>query len=79
MGYSIVGVSKRYCLSQNIPENKIDGYMEHTASLSREFSYKHYKLRLQAEVANLTNEQYDVIKYYPMPGRSWRITGTFKF
>jgi vitamin B12 transporter len=27
----------------------------------------------------LTNEQYDVIKYYPMPGRSWRITGTFKF
>ena len=79
VGYSIVGVSKRYCLSQNIPENKIDGYMEHTASLSREFSFKHYKLQLQAEVANLTNEQYDVIKYYPMPGRSWRIIGTFKF
>lgn len=79
IGYSIVGVSKRYCLSQNIPENKIDGYIEHTASLSREFSLKHYKLRLQAEVANLTNKQYDVIKYYPMPGRSWRITGTFKF
>ena len=28
---------------------------------------------------DLTDEQYDVIKYYPMPGRSWRLTGTFKF
>lgn len=79
IGYSIVGVSKRYYLSQNIPENKIDGYMEHTASISRQFSFKHCKLRLQAEIINLTDEQYDVIKYYPMPGRSWRLTGTFNF
>ena len=28
VGYSIVGVSERYSMSQNIPENRIDGYME---------------------------------------------------
>ena len=67
-------VSERYYMAQNIPVNKIDGYVEHTATLWREFTMKGCHLRLQAEVINLTDKQYDVIKYYPMPGRSWRIT-----
>ena len=79
VGYSIVGVSERYSMSQNIPENRIDGYMEHTVNLSKDFSLKRCKLRLQAEIVNLTDTQYDVIKYYPMPGRSWRLTGTIEF
>jgi hypothetical protein len=33
----------------------------------------------QKYILGVTDEQYDVIKYYPMPGRSWRLTGTFKF
>lgn len=77
--YSAVGVGKRYYLSQNIPENEIEGYLEHTMSLSHEFVLGGCRLLLQAEIINLTDEQYDVIKYYPMPGRSWRLTGTFKF
>ncbi len=79
VGYSVVGVGKRYYLSQNIPENEIDGYMEHTMTLSREFVLGKCRLSVQAEMVNVTDEQYDVIKYYPMPGRSWRLTGTFKF
>lgn len=79
VGYSVVGVGKRYYLSQNLPENEIEGYWEHTMSLSHEFALGSCRLRLQAEIINLTDEQYDVIKYYPMPGRSWRLTGTFKF
>lgn len=79
IGYSIVGVGKRYCLSQNIPENKIDGYMEHSINLSKELKIKDYRMRLQAEIINLTNKQYDIIKYYPMPGRSWRLTATLSF
>lgn len=79
VGYSVVGMGKRYYMSQNLPENEIDGYLEHTMSLSREFTFGGCKMLLQAELVNLTDEQYDVIKYYPMPGRSWRLTGTFKF
>ena len=79
VGYSLVGVSERYCLAQNIPENRIDGYLEHAATLSRSFPFKHCKLSLQVEMINLTDEQYDIIKYYPMPGRSWRLGGTLEF
>ena len=73
-GYTLMGVGKRYYLSQNIPENEIDGYLEHTLTISRNFKISNCKLRLQADVTNLTNKQYEVIKYYPMPGRSWTLS-----
>ena len=79
VGYTVTMVSKRYFLAQNIEANRIDGYSEHTATLWREFKLGKCGLRLQAEVINLTDAQYDVIKYYPMPGHSWRLTGTFNF
>lgn len=72
IGYTLVGVSERYCLAQNIPENRIDGYVEHTATVSRTFRFRRCALQLQVEAVNFTDCQYDVIKYYPMPGRSWR-------
>lgn len=78
-GYTLTAVSKRYYMAQNLEENEIEGYAEHTATFWREFPIKGCRLRLQAEVINLTNKQYDIIKYYPMSGRSWRLTGTFKF
>lgn len=79
IGYTINMVGKRYYLAQNLLENEIDGYQEHTATLWREFTMKGCNLRLQAEVINLTDAQYDIIKYYPMPGRSWRVTATLIF
>lgn len=79
VGYSMTAVGKRYYLAQNIRENQIDGYAEHTATLWREFKFNSCSLRLQAEVINFTDAQYDVIKFYPMPGRSWRISGLFIF
>ncbi|MCD8135381.1 MAG: TonB-dependent receptor [Parabacteroides gordonii] len=73
-GYSVTLVGDRYALPQNIDDNRIDRYAEHTISLNREFNLRNCKFRLQGEVVNLTNKMYDVIQYYPMPGRSWRIT-----
>lgn len=79
VGYSLVAVGDRYYMSQNIPENLIDGYVEQTLTLSRSFSFKSCELGLRAEIQNIGNEQYDVIKFYPMPGRSWRLVANFKF
>lgn len=76
VGYSIVMVGKRYFLSQNIPENKINGYCDHSLNISKTLDFDKCILTLSGEILNLTNQQYDVIKYYPMPGRSWRMTAT---
>jgi len=79
ISYTLTGVGKRYSLPQNLAENRIDGYIEQTVSASKRFRLRSCRLRLQAELVNLTNEQYDVIKYYPMPGRSFRISGSIEF
>ena len=70
-----MAVGDRYYLSQNLPENRISGYAEHTIAVSRTFRIRRsVGLRVQAECTNLTDEQYDIIKYYPMPGRAFRAT-----
>ncbi|MCM1021979.1 MAG: TonB-dependent receptor [Muribaculum sp.] len=77
IGYSVVCVGKRYFLAQNLPSNEIKGYSDHSLSIQRELRFKNrMKMNLKLDIINLTNEQYDVIKYYPMPGRNWRLTAT---
>ena len=75
----MTAAGKRYYMAQNIPANEIASYVEQTLSLTREFALGACRLRLQAEIVNLADEQYEVIKYYPMPGRAWRLGGTFSF
>lgn len=74
VNYYINAVSERYALPQNIDSNKINAYAEHNISLNRNFDIGKTKLRIQAECLNITNTQYEIIQYYPMPGRSYRIS-----
>ncbi|MDE6116788.1 MAG: TonB-dependent receptor, partial [Duncaniella sp.] len=79
VGYSLVGVGKRYYLAQNIPVNEIAGYVEQNLTLSREFQFRNVNFAIRGELINIADKQYDVIKYYPMPGRSWRVVANVKF
>lgn len=79
VAYTVMGAGERYSLPQNIRANRIDGYAEHSASVSREFVLKSCRLRIQAELINFTDKQYDVIQFYPMPGRSYRLGMTWVF
>ena len=72
-------VSRRYSQAQNIAMNEIPGYAEHTLTLARGFQLNTVACRLQGELVNFTDEQYEVIRYYPMPGRSWRVTLQMEF
>ena len=77
--YSLTAAGDRYALPQNIEDNLIKRYVEQTISINREFSIRSCKLRLQGEIVNIGNITYDVIKFYPMPGRSFRVTVLFSF
>lgn len=79
VGYSVVAVGMRYYMSENIKANEIDGYAEQTLTLSKDLRLNRCELTLRGELINIADVQYDVIKFYPMPGRSWRLTGIFKF
>lgn len=73
LGYHCIWSGKRYFLKYNIPENLIDKYMEHTISVTKNFNLRNSKLMAKFSCINFTDEQYDIIKYYPMPGRQWQL------
>lgn len=74
VSYLMTAVGDRYALPQNIVQNRIDSYVEQSLSLNREFRFGDWGVRLQGELLNLADKNYDVIQYYPMPGRSWRLS-----
>lgn len=77
LGYTVQAVGERYTLAQNTPAYRTDPYADHCVSLNHTFEFggKHlWKLHASAEALNLAGFNYEVIKYYPMPGRNYRIT-----
>lgn len=79
ISYLLSAVGERYMLPQNTANNRMPGYLEHSFSLNRSFSFNRMGLRLQAELLNITGEQYEVIKNYPMPGFQWRLSARVTF
>lgn len=74
LSYSFVASGKRYSKADNLPIYKIDAYFDQTISVNKIIEFNKYKLRLQAELINLGNKNYEIIKLYPMPGRSFRFS-----
>ena len=74
LSYSLIYSGKRYMLGQNLAKNRIDGYADHSVSASRSFSLGGVTARVNVEVLNLAGKNYEIIKNFPMPGRSFRVT-----
>jgi len=36
------------------------------------------KFRIQGDLLNVFNRQYEIVARYPMPGRSWKISVEFE-
>ena len=79
VSYLLSAVGERYMLPQNTVRNLMEGYLEHGVSLNRCFKFSGVGLRLQADLLNISNEQYEVIKNYPMPGFQWRLSARVDF
>jgi outer membrane cobalamin receptor len=82
LAYRMSASGRRYSNNQNIPANEISAYADHSISLNREFNFgssHDFKMYVSMEVLNLADHNYQIIHYYPMPGRSLRLTIKFKY
>ena len=70
MSYTLLFSGYRYDLSHSL----LPGYSDSSMALWRKFSWHHTSLTVKGELLNLWNEQYAIVKNYPMPGRSWRVS-----
>ena len=73
LNYSFIYVDERYHNSSNILANYEQPWYTHDLSASYNFRWCRVDIRLTAEVNNLLNQQYDVIRNYPMPGRNYKL------
>lgn len=79
VSWNLLWSGKRYAFFQNYAENRLPGYADQSVSASRDFNLKKCLLSVNVELLNVMNENYAVIKWFPMPGRSVRGTVSLKF
>ncbi len=79
IGYNLIASGERYSNLQNIAANHIDAYLDQSITLNKAFEVCKTKLRVQADIQNLSNKTYEIIKWYPMPGRSYRLSVAWEF
>ncbi|MCD8318912.1 MAG: TonB-dependent receptor plug domain-containing protein [Paraprevotella sp.] len=70
-------VSERYSTNANMDLTRLKPYHEIGLAAYRDFHWRKFGCMLRADLMNLTNEQYEIVRLYPMPGRSWKITIKF--
>ena len=73
-GYNVLLMGERYTLGYNIPHNRMSAFTDHSITLSREFNINKQQLRVQFDIRNLGNKNYEVVRFYPMPGTNWRLS-----
>lgn len=71
--YSFIYTGERYESVANIAENHQQPWYTHDMSVSRAILLRRCELRATLEVNNIFNQQYDVVRCYPMPGTNWKL------
>lgn len=77
--YNLFATDKRYSSYQNSSQYKINAYLDHSIAISKNITIKDMNTFFKIECLNLTNKQYEVVKYYPMPGISYKISMNIKY
>ena len=73
LSWAVIYSGHRYVTGHNLAENDLPGYADQSLSLEKAVDIMKMKLTFRTEVLNLTNENYEIIRNFPMPGCSWRV------
>lgn len=69
----LIMAGERYALQQNTDENRLPPYFDGSIGLGYSFNSNNIPISLKIEVLNIADLHYEIIKNYPMQGRSLRI------
>lgn len=79
IGYNCMLVGRRYDQQQNTDDAMLPAYADQGITLDRTLELPIGDLRFQAQVLNLFDVQYEVVRSYPMMGRNFRIKAVYSF
>ena len=76
--YSTIYVGKRYDGQlDNIRANFIQPWYTHDLSVQKKFNLDGHPFKINLEMNNVFNQNYDVVRNYPMPGRNFKLSLNF--
>lgn len=64
---------ERFSLPDNSRDSRLSDYVITDANFTEQMTFRNFSVKLRADVLNIFNEEYSVIRNFPMPGRSFRI------
>ena len=71
-------ISQRYANNEHYKGTALARYAEFGITAYRNIHFRRHSLELRADVKNLFDRHYEVVKNYPMPGRSWMFSLGYK-
>jgi outer membrane cobalamin receptor len=79
LSYNTLFNGYRYVLGENIYENMIPSWWTSDISALYNLKIKDSTVKMKGEVNNVFDKQYEVIRSFPMPGRSYTVALTLLF
>jgi outer membrane cobalamin receptor len=79
INYTLLYCGKRYYERVNRPEYLMRGYIDQGISIQKKIRWRAYQWLLTAECLNFMDKSYEVVRSYPMPGRSFRVGIKFSY
>ena len=73
------GMSSRWANNEHYVDTEIDGFMEVGLTAWRQFRIGRHQLEGRFDLKNLFSKQYEIVRFYPMPRRSYQVTINYKF
>lgn len=73
LNYSFIYTGERYASRANTEENYVLPWYTSDLSLSKNLKWNKTGIKITAEVNNLFNQQYEVVRSYPMPGTNFKL------
>ena len=73
------GISSRWANNNHYEGSEIDGYWDTGLTAYHTFSWGEQQLEARLDVKNLFDQQYEIVHFYPMPGRSWQASIKYQF
>lgn len=80
LSISLTALSERWSTNEHAAGTLLPAYAEWGVGAYREVKLpRGVRLNLRADVLNLFNKQYEIVRRYPMPGRHWKVGATIAF
>lgn len=76
---SVTAAAPRWATNEHTATTRVPGYADCGVSLYRTLTLGALSLDLRADLLNVLDKRYEVIRRYPMPGRAYKLSALLRF